>query len=72
MPFMILGPINFASNEGNVITGHAYNVSPTSTSKVATGSGSFNTGNVVISNNGANSVNTPDPDVVDSAIEEQI
>lgn len=42
-------------------------LAPTSTSKTFAGSGSFNTGDLPITNNGINATNTNDPDVIDSS-----
>jgi purine nucleoside phosphorylase len=66
---LILGPVIFNSNEG-IITGSALNASPTSTSKVVAGSGAFNTGFGVSTNNGVSSSVNVDPDVNDSNLTE--
>jgi spore germination protein PF len=68
---LILGPVIFNNNEG-IITGSAFNASPTSTSKVVAGSGSFNTGYWVSTNNGLSSSTSVDPDAVDSNINEAL
>lgn len=70
MPCLISGPINITSNEGIIVTGSTFNASPTNTSKVAAGSGGFNTGNLVLVNNAASATNTVDPDIADSNIAE--
>jgi hypothetical protein len=41
-------------------------LSPNSTSKTFAGSGSFNTGDLPVTNNGINATNTNDPDLLDS------
>lgn len=46
--------------------GDAIQLSPNSTSKTFAGSGSFNTGDFVNTNNAINNTNTNDPDVFDS------
>ncbi len=43
-------------------------VSPTSSTKTYAGSGSFNTGDMPMTNNALNSTNTFDPDVIDGSI----
>jgi len=64
---IILGPFILNSNEG-VITGGALNASPSSTSKVVAGAGSFNTGYVINTKTINNQSNVYDPDVIDSSI----
>ncbi|WP_456278365.1 spore germination protein [Bacillus sp. AK128] len=71
MPCVILGPVIFNSNEG-IIAGAALNVSPTSTSKTVAGSGGFNTGFWVATNNWMSSANSLDPDTADSNINEVV
>jgi len=61
------GPVTINSNEG-IIVKYTLNASPSSTSKVVAGSGSFNTGFVTINNNGPNTNNTMDEDAVDSNV----
>jgi len=68
MASIFLGPIEINSNEGVIITGNSFYVSPTSTSKTITGSGSINTGFHVTNHNGVSTSNTFDPDGVDSNI----
>lgn len=72
MPSVIAGPVVFNSNEGIIVTGDTLNASPTSTSKVYAGSGGFNTGYFVQTNNGVNSTNAVDPDAVDSNVTEAV
>lgn len=66
MPCIIVGPVIFNSNEGVVVSGDTLNASPTSTSKTVAGSGGFNTGYFIQTNNGVSSSNHNDPDVADS------
>lgn len=68
MASIFLGPIEINSNEGVIVTGNSFYVSPTSTSKTIAGSGSFNTGIKITNNNGTSTSNTFDPDGVDSNI----
>lgn len=72
MPSIIVGPVIFNTNEGQIITGDTFYVAPKSTSKVVAGSGAFNTGPGIVTNNGINSTNGLDPDVVDSNIDEAL
>ena len=72
MPCFIAGPINITSNEGMIITGNTLNASPTSTSKTASGSGGYITGNFIAVNNVFSSTKTLDPDVIDSNVTEAI
>ncbi|MEH7238221.1 spore germination protein [Bacillus sp. JJ1562] len=68
MASIFLGPIEINSNEGIIITGNSYNVSPSTTGKTIAGSGSFNTGFNITTNNGVSTSNTYDPDGSDSNI----
>jgi spore germination protein PF len=62
----IVGPININSVSGGVINfGDSLNISPTSSSKTFSGSGSFNTGDFIMTNNGISATNTIDPDISD-------
>ncbi|MCH1626974.1 spore germination protein [Ferdinandcohnia quinoae] len=72
MPSIIIGPIEINSNEGIIITGNTMNASPVSTSKVFSGSGSFNTGIYITNNNGVSTSNTLDPDLLDSNVGEAL
>ncbi|WP_449539603.1 spore germination protein [Ferdinandcohnia sp. Marseille-Q9671] len=69
---IFLGPIEINSNEGVIITGNSFNVSPTSTNKTYSGSGSFNTGIYITNNNLISSSNTNDNDASDSNLAEGI
>lgn len=68
MPSIVVGPIVFNSNEGQVITGDAFYVSPKATGKTIAGSGGFNTGQWIVTNNGISISNGVDPDGVDSNV----
>jgi spore germination protein PF len=72
MPCIIAGPVVFNSNEGIIVAGDTLNASPTSSSKVVAGSGGFNTGYFVQTNNGLNSSIANDPDVGDSNVTEAV
>lgn len=62
----IVGPININSISGGVINfGDSFNISPTSSSKTNAGSGAFNTGDFIMTNNGISATNTIDPDFND-------
>ncbi|WP_407639775.1 spore germination protein [Bacillus sinesaloumensis] len=66
MASIFLGPIEINSNEGVIVTGNSFYVSPTSSSKTITGSGSFNTGIYVTNHNHVSRSNTLDPDFSDA------
>jgi spore germination protein PF len=62
----IVGPVIINSVGGGVVSfGDSFNVSPTSNSKTNAGSGSFNTGDFICTNNGISATNTFDPDLID-------
>ncbi|GGD17663.1 spore gernimation protein GerPF [Pontibacillus chungwhensis BH030062] len=62
----IVGPIKINSVGGGVINfGDSFYISPKSSSKSNTGSGSANTGDFINTNNGISSTNPFDPDGVD-------
>ncbi|QKY71564.1 spore germination protein [Lentibacillus sp. CBA3610] len=62
----IVGPIKINSVDGGVINfGDSFYLSPKSTSKTSSGSGSFNTGDFLNTNSGVNSTNPVDPDIND-------
>ncbi|MCL6606347.1 MAG: spore germination protein [Paenibacillus sp.] len=67
MPSLV-GSVNFNSNSGVINFGDTLNISPKSASKSVSGQGGGNTGNVIITLNGANVNNTIDPDVIDEPI----
>ncbi|WP_404350617.1 spore germination protein [Sutcliffiella horikoshii] len=65
----IVGPVAINSVGGGVINfGDSFYISPKSASKTSAGSGGFNTGNFVITNNGLSATNTIDPDINDQDI----
>jgi spore germination protein PF len=68
MPSIVGGPFKINSNEGVINFGDAQNISPKTTGKSVTGSGSAITGDFVITNNGFSVNNTFDPDVADQNI----
>ncbi|MFD1735245.1 spore germination protein [Bacillus salitolerans] len=62
----IVGPVVINSVGGGVINfGDSFNVSPVNTSKTNAGSGAFNTGDFIMTNNGISATNTFDPDLND-------
>lgn len=62
----IVGPIKINSIGGGVVNfGDSFYLSPKSTAKTVTGSGSLNTGDFINTNNGVNLTNPFDPDVND-------
>lgn len=67
MPSLV-NSVNINNNSGTINFGDALNISPKSASKTVSGQGGSNTGNVVITLNGANLNNTIDPDVIDEPI----
>ncbi|KHF39947.1 spore germination protein [Halalkalibacter okhensis] len=68
MPSIVGGPFKINSNEGVINFGDAVNISPKSSGKTVSGSGSFITGDFVITNNGFSLNNTLDPDVADQNV----
>lgn len=65
----IVGPIQIISVSGGVVQfGDTVWDSPKSTSKVFSGSGGFNTGLLIISNNGISNTNTLNTNLVDQPI----
>ncbi|MFC4386818.1 spore germination protein [Gracilibacillus marinus] len=62
----IVGPIKINSVGGGIINfGDSFYISPSSTSKSASGAGAHNTGDFLNTNTGFNVTNTIDPDVFD-------
>jgi spore germination protein PF len=68
MPSIVCGPFKINSNEGVINFGDSQNISPKNTSKQVSGSGSGNTGDFIITNNGFNMNNTFDPDLADQNV----
>ncbi|MDL4842866.1 spore germination protein [Aquibacillus rhizosphaerae] len=65
----VVGPIKINSVDGGVINfGDSFYLSPKSASKTAAGSGAFNTGDFINTNNGMNATNSFDPDAVDQVV----
>lgn len=64
----IVGPIKINSNEGIINFGDSFYLSPKSTAKTSSGSGSFNTGDFICTNTGVSSTNPVDPDFIDQLI----
>ncbi len=65
----IVGPIKINSIGGGVVNfGDSFYLSPKSSSKTHAGSGSFNTGDFINTNNGVSATNTIDPDVNDQQL----
>ncbi|MCT2535605.1 spore germination protein [Aquibacillus koreensis] len=65
----IVGPIKINSVGGGVVNfGDSFYLSPKSASKTAAGSGAFNTGDFINTNNGMNATNAIDPDAVDQVV----
>ncbi|WAA08692.1 spore germination protein [Fervidibacillus albus] len=62
----IIGNVQILNISGGIVNfGDALNIAPKSNSKTNDGSGSSNTGGLVITNNGFNATNAFDPDVLD-------
>ncbi|MFS0824242.1 MULTISPECIES: spore germination protein [Bacillus] len=65
----IVGPIKIVNVGGGVVNfGDSFYVSPKDTAKTYSGSGSFNTGDFICTNNGLNSTNTNDEDFADQLL----
>ncbi|MCA1030976.1 spore germination protein [Bacillus timonensis] len=65
----IVGPIKINSVGGGVVNfGDSFYLSPKSTSKTNAGSGAFNTGDFICTNNGLSATNTFDPDANDQNV----
>lgn len=62
----IVGPVKINSVGGGAVNfGDSFYISPKANSKSVTGSGSFNTGDFHVVNNGLSATNPIDPDVND-------
>ncbi len=68
MPAIVGGPFKINDNGGVINFGDTLNISPKSTSKSVSGSGSISSGDFVISNNGISVNNTLDPDLADQNV----
>jgi spore germination protein PF len=65
----IIGPVQIINVGGGIVQfGDTVYISPKSSSKTFGGSGGFNTGGFIISNNGISATNTLDANVVDQPI----
>ncbi|MBS4212195.1 MULTISPECIES: spore germination protein [Neobacillus] len=65
----IIGPVQIVNVSGGIVQfGDTFYISPKSTSKTAAGSGGFNTGGVVIANNGLSGTNVVDTKLLDQPI----
>lgn len=65
----IVGPIQFVNVGGGVVhIGDSLNIAPKSNSKSFNGSGGFNTGGFIVTNNGINATNTADANLIDQPI----
>ena len=65
----IVGPIKITSVSGGVVNfGDSFYLSPKSVGKTAAGSGAFNTGDFICTNNGFSATNTLDPDLIDQPL----
>ncbi|WP_010283225.1 spore germination protein [Bacillus timonensis] len=71
MSSIFLGPIEINRNEGTIIAGNSFNVSPASTGKTYAGSGSLNTGVNIIIHTGVSTSNTYDSDGSDSLLSDE-
>ncbi|QDP39755.1 spore germination protein [Radiobacillus deserti] len=64
-----VGPLKINSVSGGVVNfGDSFYLAPKSTSKTAAGSGGFNTGDFINTNNGWSSTVTNDPDAADQNV----
>lgn len=65
----IIGPVHINNVGGGTLNfGDSFYISPKGTGKSHAGSGAFNTGNFIISNNGLSATNTIDPDANDQNV----
>ncbi|MGG5253316.1 spore germination protein [Neobacillus sp. SM06] len=65
----IIGPVQIINVAGGVVQfGDALYISPKATSKTNAGAGGFNTGGLIITNNGLNGTNVLDTNLVDLPI----
>jgi spore germination protein PF len=66
----VVGPIKITSISSGAVfqVGDALYISPKSASKAQAGSGGFNTGDFIMTNNGISLTNTFDPDLFDSNV----
>jgi spore germination protein PF len=65
----ILGPVQIVNVGGGIVQfGDTVYISPKSSSKTYSGSGAFNTGGIIVSNNGLSGTNVLDTNLVDQPI----
>ncbi|MDP4161997.1 MAG: spore germination protein [Bacillota bacterium] len=65
----IIGPVQIVNVSGGVVQfGDAAFISPKNSTKSFTGSGSFNTGGIIVTNNGLSSTGTLDANLIDQPI----
>jgi len=65
----IVGPCKINSVDGGVVNfGDSFYLSPKDTAKTNAGAGSFNTGDFLINNSGANATNVGEADIHDQQI----
>lgn len=66
---VITGPVQILNIGGGVTQfGDSLFISPKEAAKSFAGSGGFNTGGMVVANNGISSTNTLDPNIIDQPI----
>ncbi|MEH7355577.1 spore germination protein [Neobacillus drentensis] len=65
----ILGPVQIINVGGGIVQfGDTVNISPKSSTKTFAGSGGFNTGGLIVTNNGLSGTNVLDTNVIDQPI----
>lgn len=65
----IIGPVQIVTVSGGIVQfGDTVYISPKSASKANSGSGGFNTGGIIVTNNGISGTNVLDPDLIDQPI----
>ncbi|MBL4952352.1 spore germination protein [Neobacillus sp. OS1-32] len=65
----IIGPVQIVNVSGGVVQfGDTLYISPKTSTKTSAGSGGFNTGGVIVANNGLSATNVLDANVIDQPI----
>ncbi|WP_312475567.1 spore germination protein [Neobacillus sp.] len=65
----IIGPVQIINVSGGIVQfGDTLYISPKSSTKTFSGSGGFNTGGIIIANNGISGTNVLDTNVIDQPI----
>jgi len=65
----ILGPVQIVNVGGGIVQfGDTVYISPKSSSKTFAGSGGFNTGGIIVANNGLSGTNVLDTNLIDQPI----